>query len=120
GPLCRPGDCPGSAPFFSTCPAVRPRQKRWRWIPGPGNHSLSCDAAPIFPKAAGPPASKCFLPAPATDRFPPESLRQNCPDVHLVQPLCGCFGSCFWFLSFCMLLLFCWTEGAAGLPTNTS
>src|SRR5439155_7575413 len=26
----------------------------------------------------------------------------------------------FWFLSFCMLLLFCWTEGAAGLPTNTS
>src|SRR6266496_1810089 len=26
----------------------------------------------------------------------------------------------FWFLSFCMFLLFCWTEGAAGLPTNTS
>jgi len=22
----------------------------------------------------------------------------------------------FWFLSFCMFLLFCWTEGAAGLP----
>ena len=68
---------------------------------------------------AAPPASRCSLPVLSTDPFPAGLLRQNCPDAHpVLQSDPDCFFSFFWlpFLSYVV----CWTEGAAGLPTNTS
>src|SRR5580704_6969565 len=53
------------------------------------------------------------------DLFLAGSLRQNCPDAHPIQRFVPhCFFSFFWLPFFYVLV--CCTEGAAGLPTNTS